>query len=167
MIARTLTKPPVFREKQLLICDIDGVVLCPKKRDHLMPEKHLADRNEHWHTHQSAINSRPDPILDHGADLVRAIGQFNAVLFMTSRLEIARLGTERDLAMAGFLYPEVSMRQMDDHRPPAEMKLAKIYAVINTREPERVLFIDDDRDTVDAVNAAEFEIPVRAIHFKG
>lgn len=152
-----------YDDDQLLICDIDGVILDPSGREHLAPPAELALQNENWMQHQQAINEAPDPILDMNSRIVHCVASFGKLVFLTSRLEIARDGTMRDLNKAGFLYPDVVMRGLDDHRPPSVLKAERIAAIIDVRKPTRVFFIDDDPRVIEAVRACRYPVTVHCM----
>lgn len=146
--------------KALIVCDIDGVVLDHRHRDHLIPAGGQTGNNKHWLEHQHPDVVALDPVLKMNAEIVNAIHQrfhTGPIVFLTSRLEINRRATMESLWDAGhgaYSDKHLRMRQMDEHDDPATFKVKAMAEILAGSQARRVIFIEDSQANVDAVMAA-------------
>lgn len=145
--------------KALIVCDIDGVLLDHRHRDHLIPAGGQTGNNEHWLEHQHPDVVALDPVLRVNASFVASLqrGIDCNLAFLTSRLEINRRVTKESLRRAGFtIYNDnrLRMRQMDEHDDPATFKVKAMVDILQDSTDKVVIFIEDSQVNVDAVMAA-------------
>ena len=142
----------------LLICDIDGVLLDARHRDHLMPPSELMDHNDHWLAHQQAINDTPDPVLHLNCHVVKALAITHPLVLLTGRMELARPGTLRDVMDFCRLSPDgLWMRPNDCHLPPGQFKAETISHILSgsvAEDVQCVIFIDNAKSNIEAVKQA-------------
>jgi hypothetical protein len=157
--------------KALIVCDIDGVLLDHRHRDHLIPAGGQTGNNKHWLEHQHPDVVAMDPVLAWNAYVVASMERGMdgcRVVFLTSRLEINRRVTKESLRRAGFtVYNDnrLRMRQMDEHDDPATFKVKAMAEILRRRtDTGHVIFIEDSQANIDAVMAAHHDKNGVSIH---
>lgn len=128
----------------LAVFDIDGVLADVTHRLH-----YLRARPQRWERFFTTADR--DPLLDEGADRLRAALAEHDVVYLTGRPERTRDLTERWLARHGLPTGPLIMREDLDHRPARYMKREVLRDLGRTREIVSVL--DDDPDVVDVLTA--------------
>lgn len=153
----------------LIVCDIDGVLLDARGRDHLMPCISVRTSNEAWAAHQNAINDKPDAAFVQGIDIVnRLYGTAETKLvYLTSRIETAMPGTVRDFTAYGIPPAPIYMRSVSDEMPPAQYKANRLLEILDDsyyQDIRNVIFIDDHPTNLNEVmkfaKAGAYPIPV-------
>ncbi len=124
----------------LAVFDIDGVLADVTHRLH-----HLQARPQRWERFFTEADR--DPLLDEGAERLRAALGERDVVYLTGRPERTRRLTERWLAAHDLPTGPLIMREDDDHRPARYMKREVLRKLATTREIVSVL--DDDPSVVD------------------
>lgn len=124
----------------LAVFDIDGVLADVTHRLH-----HLQARPQRWERFFTEADR--DPLLDEGADRLRAALEERDVVYLTGRPERTRRLTERWLASHDLPTGPLIMREDHDHRPARYMKREVLRKLATTREIVSVL--DDDPSVVD------------------
>lgn len=141
----------------LVICDIDGALLDARHRDHLMPLPKYAHHNDNWIVHQRAINEMPDPVLHLNCHVVKALAIMHPLVLLSSRMELTRPGTLRDINTSDLSPYGIWLRPDDCHLPAGEFKaqtIAEILRVTSFVDVQCVIFIDDMRSDIEAVKRA-------------
>jgi hypothetical protein len=133
--------------RPVAIVDIDGVVADVRHRLH-----HLRSRPKRWDAFFAAAGD--DPPHEEGVALVGELARDHDVVFLTGRPEHMRDVTAAWLAAHGMGGHPVVMRERDDRRPAAEVKLAVLRELVRHR-PVAVV-VDDDPAVLDALSAAGF-----------
>lgn len=130
--------------RPLAVFDIDGVLADVTHRLH-----HLRARPQRWERFFAAADV--DPLLEEGADRLRAAQSDHDVVYLTGRPERNRRLTERWLAGHGLPTGPLFMREDDDHRPARMMKREVLRLLSDRREIASV--IDDDPAVVRVLEA--------------
>ena len=131
--------------RPLAVFDIDGVLADARHRLH-----HLEARPQRWERFFQAAGR--DPLLDEGAQRLRAALVDHDVLYLTGRPERTRRLTERWLARHDLPVGPLLMRADDDDRPARYLKRSVLRRLSRTRQV--VSMLDDDPAVV-AVLAAD------------
>lgn len=141
----------------LVISDIDGVLLDARHRDHLMPLSGLMHHNDNWLEHQRAINDTPDPVLHLNCHVVKALAVMHPLVLLSSRMDLARPGTLRDINGCGLSPYGIWLRPDDCHSTPGEFKVQTIADILRVTafvDVQCVIFIDDAKSNIEAVKQA-------------
>jgi phosphoglycolate phosphatase-like HAD superfamily hydrolase len=129
-------------DRPLAVFDIDGVLADVTHRLH-----HLdVGRWERFFT-----AAERDPLLDEGANRLRAAQEDYDVLYLTGRPERNRRLTQRWLARHGLPAGPLHMRPDGDHRPARYVKREVLRELARTREIASI--IDDDPSVVALLEA--------------
>ncbi|MDN5931361.1 MAG: hypothetical protein L0I24_09915 [Pseudonocardia sp.] len=124
--------------------DVDGVLADVTHRLH-----HLRARPQRWERFFQAADR--DPLLDEGADRLRAALADHDVLYLTGRPERTRRLTERWLARHYLPTGPLIMREDHDTRPARWVKLEVLRRLAQEREIASML--DDDPAVVAVLEA--------------
>ena len=130
-----MTAEPLGDLRPLAVFDIDGVLADVRHRLH-----HLEAYPQRWERFFQAADR--DPLLDEGADRLRAALVDHDVIYLTGRPERNRRLTERWLRHHGLPTRPLLMRSDADHRPARWMKREALRTLAATRDIVSVL--DDD-----------------------
>ncbi|MCW0214954.1 MAG: hypothetical protein OJJ54_16475 [Pseudonocardia sp.] len=130
--------------RPVAVFDIDGVLADVSHRLH-----HLQDRPQRWE--RFFAEADVDPLLDEGAERLRAAQADHDVIYLTGRPERNRRLTERWLARHGLPTGPLFMREDDDFRPARMMKRQVLRHLARTREIASM--IDDDPAVVALLEA--------------
>lgn len=131
--------------RPLAVFDIDGVLADVRHRLH-----HIEARPQRWERFFQAAGR--DPLLEEGAQRLRAALAEHLVIYLTGRPERTRRLTERWLARHDLPTGPLLMRADDDTRPARYLKRSELRRLSRTREVVSVL---DDDPAVVAVLAAD------------
>lgn len=143
-MAAPLSEPSPSDARRLAVFDVDGVLADVRHRLH-----HLEVRPQRWERFFRAADR--DPLLEEGADRLRAaLGGFD-VVYLTGRPERTRGLTERWLARHDLPTGPLLMRADHDHRPARYMKREVLRTLASTRDVASVL--DDDPAVVAVLEA--------------
>ena len=134
--------PGCATARPLAVFDIDGVLADVSHRLHFLDV-------HRWERFFSAASA--DPLLEEGADRLRAAQDAYDVVYLTGRPERNRALTERWLAGHGLPTGPLFMRPDEDHRPARFVKREVLRAFARTREVAMVL--DDDPAVVAMLEA--------------
>jgi hypothetical protein len=127
----------------IAIFDIDGVVADVRHRLH-----HLRGHHS-WDSFFDEADL--DPLLEEGAELVRAAAERFDIVWLTGRPEWLRDVTEAWMLEHGLPCDELYMRPYRDYRPAARYKLAALRQL----QPRGIeSFVDDDPEVIDVARAA-------------
>jgi phosphoglycolate phosphatase-like HAD superfamily hydrolase len=128
----------------IAIFDIDGVVADVRHRLH-----HLRGGYHSWDSFFDEADL--DPLLQEGADLVRAAADRFEIVWLTGRPEWLRDVTEAWMLEHNLPCDELYMRPYRDYRPAARYKLAALRRL----QPRGIeLFVDDDPEVIAVARAA-------------
>lgn len=140
-----MTAAPAPEPRPLAVFDVDGVLADVTHRLH-----HLRARPQRWERFFTAADR--DPLLDEGADRLRAALADHEVMYLTGRPERTRRLTERWLARHDLPTGPLIMRDDHDTRPARWMKREVLRRLAASRE---IVSIIDDDPAVVAVLAAD------------
>ncbi|MEJ8279154.1 hypothetical protein [Pseudonocardia spirodelae] len=126
-----MTRPADHRP--LAVFDIDGVLADVSHRLHFLDV-------HRWEKFFAAAHA--DPLLDEGAERLRAAQADHDVVYLTGRPERNRRLTETWLARVGLPTGPLFMRPDDDHRPARWVKREVLRLL--AREREIAMILDDD-----------------------
>lgn len=130
--------------RSLAVFDVDGVLADVTHRLH-----HLQARPQRWERFFQAADR--DPLLEEGAERLRAALAVHDVVYLTGRPERTRRLTERWFARHDLPTGPLLMRADDDHRPARWMKREVLRRLAATRDV--VSMIDDDPAVVAVLQA--------------
>lgn len=119
--------------RPLAVFDIDGVLADVSHRLHYLDV-------HRWEKFFAAAHA--DPLLDEGADRLRAAQDEHDVVYLTGRPERNRRLTETWLRGFGLPTGPLFMRPDDDHRPARYVKREVLRLL--AREREIAMILDDD-----------------------
>lgn len=119
--------------RPLAVFDIDGVLADVSHRLHFLDV-------HRWERFFAAAHA--DPLLDEGAERLRAAQDEFDVVYLTGRPERNRRLTERWLAECALPTHPLYMRPDDDHRPARYVKREVLRRL--AREREVAMILDDD-----------------------
>jgi phosphoglycolate phosphatase-like HAD superfamily hydrolase len=139
-----VTAAPEPDLRPLAVFDVDGVLADVTHRLH-----HLRARPQRWERFFQAADR--DPLLDEGADRLRAALTDHDVIYLTGRPERTRRLTERWLARHDLPTGPLLMREDRDSRPARWMKREVLRKLGTTRDVVSVL--DDDPAVVAVLEA--------------
>jgi phosphoglycolate phosphatase-like HAD superfamily hydrolase len=131
--------------RPLAVFDIDGVLADVRHRLH-----HIEAHPQRWERFFQAAGR--DPLLEEGAQRLRAALVDHDVVYLTGRPERTRRLTRRWLAQHDLPTGPLLMRSDDDSRPARYLKRSVLRRLSQTREVVSVL---DDDPAVVAVLAAD------------
>ncbi|MBC8092177.1 MAG: hypothetical protein H7Y15_09620 [Pseudonocardia sp.] len=130
--------------RSLAVFDVDGVLADVTHRLH-----HLQARPQRWERFFQAADR--DPLLEEGAERLRAALAVHDVVYLTGRPERTRRLTERWFARHDLPTGPLLMRADDDNRPARWMKREVLRRLAATRDV--VSMIDDDPAVVAVLQA--------------
>ncbi|MCO7192371.1 hypothetical protein [Pseudonocardia sp. McavD-2-B] len=128
--------------RPLAVFDIDGVLADVSHRLHYLDV-------HRWEKFFAAAHA--DPLLDEGADRLRAAQDEYDVVYLTGRPERNRRLTETWLRGFGLPTGPLFMRPDDDHRPARYVKREVLRLL--AREREIAMILDDDPAVVRVLEA--------------
>ena len=132
-----------------IFCDIDGTLFDNHQRKDLIPEDR--SKTENWAEFNAEhVNDTP---ITHRIQMLSVMAMHHKVVYLTSRTDTVEATTKTQLTEHGAPTGYLHMRGVDDHRPPAEVKLDKIdYWLRFSRIGDRYFtLIDDDLSVCMAV----------------
>ncbi|MFP5073157.1 hypothetical protein ACLFMI_26305 [Pseudonocardia nantongensis] len=128
--------------RPLAVFDIDGVLADVSHRLHFLDV-------HRWEKFFAAAHA--DPLLDEGAERLRAAQDACDVVYLTGRPERNRRLTESWLAECGLPTGPLFMRPDDDHRPARHVKREVLRGL--ARQREIAMILDDDPAVVRTLEA--------------
>lgn len=130
----------------IIYCDIDNTIANLQHRLHFLDDKN-------YDKFYAAENIEEDGDMEFGRYLLESLsrGNWDDVYFVTGRPERTRPATRRWLIRHGYPDRHLLMRQDNDWRPAAQVKVDLIKM---TDVGEKGIFVDDDPRNVRAIEEA-------------